>query len=59
MRLIAQPFFNMKMSFICMRMKNDLHIKGYPRFETEAPEELGNGLFPYKFFIMMAMLKIT
>ena len=36
MRLIAQPFFNMKMSFICMEMKNDLHIKGYPRFETGA-----------------------
>ena len=36
MRLSAQPFFNMKMSFIWMTMKNDLHIKGYPRFETEA-----------------------
>ena len=25
-----------KMSFLCMRMKTDFHIKGYPRFETEA-----------------------
>ena len=27
-----------------MRMKNDLHIKGYPRFETEA---LGNSEMAY------------
>ena len=44
MRLSAQPFFNMKMSFICTRMKNDLHIKGYPRSETEA---LGNSEMAY------------
>ena len=37
----------MKMSFICVRMKNDFHIKGtYPRFETEAR---GNSEMTYSF----------
>ena len=38
MRPSAQPFFEKK-SFICMRMRNHLHMKGEalkPRFDTEA-----------------------
>ena len=36
-----------KMNFICMRMKNDFHIKGWaPTFVLkQRPGELGNGLF--------------
>ena len=38
MRLGAQSFSSLEMSFICMRMKNDFHIKRlstYPGFDTE------------------------
>ena len=37
--------FLVKMSFICMRMKNDLHIKGWgPTLALkQRPGELGNG----------------
>ena len=38
--------FLVKMSFICMRMKNDFHIKGWPPtlVLNRGPVELGNGL---------------
>ena len=38
--------FLVKMSFICMRMKNDFHIKGWPPtlVLNRGPGELGNGL---------------
>ena len=38
--------FHVKMSFICMRMKNDFHIKGWaPTLVLkQRPGELGNGL---------------
>ena len=41
--------FLVKMSFICMRMKNNFHIKGWhlPSFWNRGPGELGNGLFTF------------
>jgi len=40
--------FLVKISFICMRMKNDFHIKGWaPTLVLkQRPGELGNGLLP-------------
>ena len=43
--------FLVKMSFICMRMKNDFHIKGWaPTLVLkQRPGELGNGLLEYMY----------